>query len=119
MGTGAVLVTGVSSGIGKATADELVNAGFRVFGTVRRARDAAAVEAAGAIPIIVDVSQPTSVRRALETVTRVLGDLPLWAIVNNAGIPGVGPIEHLDLEEMRRTFEVNVFGVVTVTQVFL
>lgn len=113
------MVTGVSSGIGAATMWELLGAGYRVFGTVRRARDTAAVEAAGAIPVIMDVTMRSSVLRAQETVARLLGADPLAGLVNNAGVPGVGPIELLNLDELRQTFEVNVFGVVSVIQAFL
>jgi NAD(P)-dependent dehydrogenase (short-subunit alcohol dehydrogenase family) len=109
----------VSSGIGEATMHDLVAAGFTVFGTIRRGKDAARVESAGATPIIMDVTYRSSVTRAYETVTRMLGNRPLRGLVNNAGTPGLGPIELLDLEELRRTFEVNVFGAIGVTQVFL
>ena len=114
-----VVVTGVSSGIGAATMWELLGAGYRVFGTVRRARDTAAVQAAGGFPIIMDVTMRTSVLRAQETVARALDGKPLLGLVNNAGVPGVGPVEFVDLDELRRVFDVNVFGVVSVTQAFL
>jgi NAD(P)-dependent dehydrogenase (short-subunit alcohol dehydrogenase family) len=113
------VVTGVSSGIGAATMHELVAAGYLVFGTVRRARDTHAVLAAGATPIIMDVTFRSSIVRAQETVARALGEHPLVGLVNNAGVPGIGPLEHADLDELRRTFEVNVIGVVAVTQLFL
>jgi len=116
---GGVVVTGVSSGIGAATVHELVSAGFTVFGTIRRGKDAARVQAAGATPIIMDVTYQSSITRAYETITRMLGNRPLRGLVNNAGTPGIGPIELLDLEELRQTFAVNVFGVIGVTQVFL
>ncbi|MBI4501027.1 MAG: SDR family NAD(P)-dependent oxidoreductase, partial [Gemmatimonadetes bacterium] len=116
---GGVIITGVSTGIGAATARELLAAGFAVFGTVRRGKDAPAVQAAGAVPLIVDVTYRSSVVRAYDTVARALGDLPLVGLVNNAGMPGLGPVELIDLEEVRRTFEVNVIGVVSMTQVFL
>jgi NAD(P)-dependent dehydrogenase (short-subunit alcohol dehydrogenase family) len=115
----AVLVTGVSSGIGRAALRELVAAGYRVFGTVRRARDTAQVQEAGAVPIIMDVTLRSSIVRAQETVARALGDTPLSGVVNNAGIHGVGPVELVDIEEVKRVFEVNLFGTISVTQVFL
>jgi NAD(P)-dependent dehydrogenase (short-subunit alcohol dehydrogenase family) len=114
-----VVVTGVSSGIGAAIMWELLGAGYQVFGTVRRARDTGAVQAAGGFPIIMDVTLRTSVLRAQETVARALDGRPLAGLVNNAGVPGVGPVELIDLDELRQVFEVNVFGVVSVTQVFL
>ena len=118
-GNGAVVVTGASTGIGAATVRELAAAGYTVFGTVRRAKDTALVQAAGATPLTMDVTYRPGIVRAQESVARELGDRPLVGLVNNAGIPGVGPLELIDPEELRRTFEVNVFGVVTVTQVFL
>src|SRR5687767_8788036 len=86
-----VVVTGVSSGIGAATMRELLGAGYQVFGTIRRARETAAVQAAGGFPIIMDVTMRTSVLRARETVARALDGRPLAGLVNNAGVPGVGP----------------------------
>lgn len=119
MTQGGVLVTGASTGIGAATVGALAAAGYTVFGTVRRAKDTAAVQAAGGTPLIMDVTYPPGIVRAEESVARALGDRPLVGLVNNAGIPGVGPLELIELEELRRTFEVNVFGVVAVTQAFL
>jgi NAD(P)-dependent dehydrogenase (short-subunit alcohol dehydrogenase family) len=119
MSQGGVVVTGVSTGIGAAALSVLRAAGFTVFGTVRRGKDAAAVEAAGATPVIMDVTYRSSVTRGCDTIARALGERPLAGLVNNAGMPGLGPVELLDLEDLRRTFEVNVFGVASVTQVFL
>jgi NAD(P)-dependent dehydrogenase (short-subunit alcohol dehydrogenase family) len=116
---GAAFVTGVSTGIGAATVQALLARGYRVFGTVRRARDAAAVQAAGATPVICDVSYPPGITRARDTVERELRGQPLRALVNNAGIPAVGPIELVEMETVRRVLDVNVLGVVAVTQAFL
>ncbi len=118
-GPGAVVVTGASSGIGAATAHALLAEGYRVFGTVRRARDGADLEAAGAIPVTLDVTYLAGIGRAREAVERALGGLPLVALVNNAGIPGFGALEHLDLEVLRRVLDVNVTGTLAVTQAFL
>ncbi len=119
MTRGGVLITGVSTGIGAAVLRELVAGGFRVFGTVRRSKDMPAVEAAGATPIIMDVTQRTSIQRAQETVARALDAAPFVGLVNNAGVPGAGALEVLDVDEFRRVFEVNVFGVIATTQLFL
>ena len=113
------MVTGVSSGIGRAAMRELVAAGYRVFGTVRRARDTAPVQEAGGVPVIMDVTYRSSITRAQQTVARGLDDGPLVGLVNNSGIPGVGPVELLDIDEVRRVFEVNVVGAISVIQVFL
>ncbi|MBI4421612.1 MAG: SDR family oxidoreductase [Gemmatimonadetes bacterium] len=116
---GGAIVTGASSGIGAATVRELAAAGYTVFGTVRRAKDTAAVQSAGATPLIMDVTYRPGIVRAQEAVARALGERPLVGLVNNAGIPAVGPMELIDLDDLRRTFEVNVFGAVAVTQAFL
>lgn len=116
---GGVVVTGASSGIGAAIVREMAERGFRVFGTVRRARDAAGVEAAGGIPVTLDVAYVPGIERAKDAVERGLNGLPLRALVNNAGVPAVGALEHLDLDVLRKALEVNVVGAVAVTQAFL
>lgn len=117
-----VVVTGVSSGIGYATATELVSNGIHVFGTVRSEADAERVRAAignGFTPLLMDVTDTASVRRAAETVGEAVGDTGLLGLVNNAGIALAGPLMHLPEEELRRQFDVNVFGAVSVIQAFL
>jgi NAD(P)-dependent dehydrogenase (short-subunit alcohol dehydrogenase family) len=115
----AVLITGASSGIGAAIATHLARAGWRVFGTVRRESDAGALTAAGVTPVLMDVTDARSIAAAVTTVDRALGAAPLAALINNAGVPGAGPIELVPLEEWRRVFAVNVVGVIAVTQAFL
>jgi len=114
-----VLVTGASSGIGAAIARELSLRGFRVFGTVRRAEDEASLRAAGVTPVRMDVTDQASIARARVDVLRLLDGGPLVGLVNNAGIPAAGPLELVPLEELRRVLEVNLVGVVAVTQAFL
>ena len=112
-------MTGSSSGIGAAIAQELAGRGFRVFGTVRRPEDEAGLEVAGVTPVRLDVTDGDSVARARTVVEQALAGAPLVALVNNAGIPAAGPLELVDLEDFRRVLEVNVIGVVAVTQAFL
>jgi NAD(P)-dependent dehydrogenase (short-subunit alcohol dehydrogenase family) len=114
-----VLVTGASSGIGAAIARELATRGFRVFGTVRREGDRAGLEEAGAVPVLMDVTDRASIARARDEVTRALDGAPLAGLVNNAGVPAAGPLELLPLDQLRRVLEVNLVGVVAVTQAFL
>ena len=117
-----VVVTGVSSGIGYATAADLIEHGCHVFGSVRRQEDAARVEAelgAGLTPLLMDVTDADAVQKAAEMVAARIGDQGLFGLVNNAGIAIGGPLMHLPMDELRRQFEVNVFGVMTVTQAFL
>jgi NAD(P)-dependent dehydrogenase (short-subunit alcohol dehydrogenase family) len=121
-GTGggrSVLVTGATSGIGLVTSRQLVAAGFRVLGGAFPTEDTAALREAGGTPVTLDVTDDASVRRARDQASEALAGAPLWGLVNNAGIVGAGPIEYVDLTELRRVFEVNVFGLVAVTQAFL
>ena len=70
-------------------------------------------------PLLLDVTDGESIRRAAERVETAVGDEGLFGLVNNAGIVIGGPLMHLPVHELRRQFEVNVFGVVAVTQAFL
>jgi len=114
-----VVVTGASTGFGAAIARYLAGRGFRVFGTVRRAEDEAALERAGVTAVRMDVTDSASIARAREQVERALAGAPLAGLVNNAGIPAAGPLELFPLDELRRVLEVNLVGAVAVTQAFL
>jgi len=116
---GGVVVTGASSGIGAAVVAELAWRGYRVFGTVRRDADRASLEAVGAIPIVMDVTDGEAVARARGEVERSLAGASLVGLVNNAGIGTAGPLSLLPLDELRRVLEVNLVGVLAVTQAFL
>lgn len=116
-----VVVTGASTGIGRAIAASLVRAGVPVFASMRRTEDADALKAEfGALcfPLIFDVRDPGAIAAAAETVRQSLA-VPLGGLVNNAGIAVPGPLEHLTLEAFRDQIEVNVTGVLAVTQAFL
>lgn len=117
--SGGVFVTGASSGIGFAIAQDLARSGFRAFGSVRRDADAAALQQAGVQPVRMDVTDTTSIAAARSEIARALGADSLVGLVNNAGIPAPGPLEYLPLEQLRRVLEVNLVGVVAVTQAFL
>jgi NAD(P)-dependent dehydrogenase (short-subunit alcohol dehydrogenase family) len=117
-----VLITGASTGIGKAAALHLERLGFDVFATLRNERDAQALrsESAGRlVPLIMDVTDAASIDRAREQVSQALGDAGLAGLINNAGVGFVSPLEFAPLDELRRLFEVNLFGVLAVTQAFL
>ena len=118
----AFLVTGASTGIGRATALRLARAGHEVFAGVRRDADAQQLRAeglAGVRPIRLDVTDAVSIRAASEEVAAATKERGLAGLVNNAGITTGGPLEYLDLGELRRVFEVNTIGPVAVTQAFL
>src|SRR3954468_25076849 len=115
----AVLVTGASSGMGRACALRLAEAGFAVFGAVRKERDAEELGRSGVTPVILDVTDAGTIAQAVETVRRAVGNAGLAALINNAGIAVPGPIETVPLDALRRQFEVNVFGQIAVTQAFL
>jgi NAD(P)-dependent dehydrogenase (short-subunit alcohol dehydrogenase family) len=120
--SGAVVVTGASTGIGRATAHFLDKWGYRVFAGVRKQADAESLAEEGSerlTPITIDVTEERSISDAKETVEGALGNDELVGLVNNAGVGNGGPVETLDLQELRDVLEVNVVGQVAVTQAFL
>jgi NAD(P)-dependent dehydrogenase (short-subunit alcohol dehydrogenase family) len=119
--SGAVVITGTSTGIGRACALRLHAAGFDVFPTVRRTEDAEALrsEAPGVHPLIVDVTDQDGVAAAAREVEQVVGERGLAGLVNNAGTSNMGPLEFLPLDDFRRQMEVNLVAHVGVTQAFL
>lgn len=120
--TNSVLITGASSGIGRACALHMDTLGWRVFAGVRRKQDADALrlEASSRLTtVLLDVTKPAQIRHVLRLVERATGGAGLTGLVNNAGVPYGGPIEFLDLAEIRRAFEVNFFAVIALTQAFL
>lgn len=120
-----VLITGASSGIGRASALRLAREGFVVFAGVRKPQDAESLthEAGPArerlVPVELDVTDANAVRAVAAQVRARVGDRGLDGLVNNAGIGVSMPVEYLPLEVLRHQFEVNVFGQVAVTQAFL
>jgi NAD(P)-dependent dehydrogenase (short-subunit alcohol dehydrogenase family) len=118
-----VLVTGASSGIGQAIALRMSEAGWRVYAGVRKADDALRLnEMAGGgklTPLFLDVTNESSIASARAHIELNLGIDGLDGLVNNAGIPLGGPLEFLDIQQFRSQLEVNVLGVVAVTQAFL
>jgi NAD(P)-dependent dehydrogenase (short-subunit alcohol dehydrogenase family) len=115
------LVTGASSGIGRATAIEFARRGYRVFAAARR--EAALAELAAATPNIVavaiDITDSESVRRGWAKIQADTGGSGVDVLVNNAGFALTGPIETLTAERIERQFGTNVFGLVTLTRTVL
>ena len=111
----AVLVTGCSSGIGRASAERLAAAGWTVYASARRLE---AVEGlAGCRPLELDVTDDVSMRAAVEQIEREEG--AVGVLVNNAGYSQSGAVEGVSLDEARRQFETNVFGLARLTQLVL
>lgn len=120
--SGAVVVTGASSGIGRASALHLDSLGFRVLAGVRKDADAESLRDAGSSrlePLIVDVADESSVEAAAREVSERVGADGLAGLVNNAGIGLGGPVELLSLDDLRRQLEVNLIGQVGVTQALI
>jgi NAD(P)-dependent dehydrogenase (short-subunit alcohol dehydrogenase family) len=126
------LVTGTSSGIGKATSLRLAAEGVNVFAGVRRSTDGDALltEASriseGAsrkkgrvIPVILDVTSEVSIQNAVERVQEETGADGLWALVNNAGVAVGGPVEEVSSADWRRQFDINFFGWIEVIRAAL
>lgn len=111
---GVALVTGASSGIGRATAKALQNAGFRVFGT---SRHATAASSDGITMLACDVTDDTSVAKLVDDVLAQAGGIDL--LVNNAGMGLLGGAEESSMAQAQALFEVNVFGVFRVTKAVL
>jgi NAD(P)-dependent dehydrogenase (short-subunit alcohol dehydrogenase family) len=116
------LVTGASTGIGRATALHLDRAGWWVFAGVRREADAESLREAGSerlVPLILDVTDAEQIAAAAERIDEAVGDAGLDGLVNNAGIGVMGPLETIPLDDFRRQIEVNLTGQVAVTQAML
>lgn len=116
------LVTGASTGIGRATALHLDGEGWRVFAGVRREEDAASLREAGSErlePLMLDVTDAAQIDAAAERIGTAVGETGLDGLVNNAGIAVPGPLETLPIDDFRRQVEVNLTAHVAVTQAML
>jgi NAD(P)-dependent dehydrogenase (short-subunit alcohol dehydrogenase family) len=113
----AVLITGCSSGIGRATAEHLARAGWTVYATARREEAVADLRAAGCRTLSLDVTDEASMSAAVGTVEAEHG--AVGVLINNAGYSQSGAIEQVPLDDVRRQFETNVFGLVRMCQLVL
>jgi len=112
-----VLITGCSSGIGRATAISLHDAGLGVYATARREDAVADLADRGIRTLTLDVTDETSMARAVAAVEADAG--AVGVLINNAGYGLYGPVEQQPMAEVRRQFETNVFGLVRLTQLVL
>lgn len=118
---GSVVVTGVSTGIGKACADILIHAGFHIFGSVRTKADAERLQAQWAksfTPLIFDVTDEAAIASAAALVETNCLATNLVELVNNAGVALPGPLLYQPLDEFRRQIEINLIGQLCVIQSF-
>jgi NAD(P)-dependent dehydrogenase (short-subunit alcohol dehydrogenase family) len=113
----AVLITGCSSGIGRATALRLAGAGWTVYATARRPETLSELQAAGCRTLALDVTDEQSMQAVVAEIERTEG--AVGVLINNAGYSQSGAIETVPLEAVRRQFETNVFGLVRLTQLVL
>jgi NAD(P)-dependent dehydrogenase (short-subunit alcohol dehydrogenase family) len=113
----AILITGCSTGIGRATAEHLARAGHVVYATARRPEAIADLEAAGCRTLALDVTDEESMRAAVDHVVGEQG--AVGVLVNNAGYSQSGAIETVDMDDVRRQFETNVFGLMRMCQLVL
>jgi len=113
----AVLVTGCSSGIGRATAEHLVTRGWTVYATARRPETLEPLAAAGCRTMALDVTDEASMQAAIDAIEQAEG--AVGVLVNNAGYSQSGAVESVPMERVRAQFETNVFGLVRLTQLVL
>jgi NAD(P)-dependent dehydrogenase (short-subunit alcohol dehydrogenase family) len=114
---GPVLITCCSTGIGRATAERLAARGHTVYASARRLEAIAGLERAGCRLLALDVTDESSMSAAVDEVVRAEG--AVGALVNNAGYSQSGAVESVPMEDVRRQFETNVFGLVRMCQLVL
>jgi NAD(P)-dependent dehydrogenase (short-subunit alcohol dehydrogenase family) len=113
----AVLITGCSSGIGRATAEHLATRGYTVYATARKLDSIADLEAHGCRLLALDVTDEASMSAAVKAVEDAEG--AVGVLVNNAGYSQSGAVESVPMDAVRRQFETNVFGLVRMCQLVL
>jgi short-subunit dehydrogenase len=119
---GAIVITGASTGVGRAAALLLDKKGYRVFASVRQEKDAESLKrysSENLTPIFMDITKAEEIKSAADIVSKSIQDEGLVGLVNNAGLLVHGPLELISIDDLRWQFEVNVFGQIAVTQEFL
>jgi short-subunit dehydrogenase len=112
-----VLITGCSTGIGRATAERLAKAGMTVYATARREEAIEDLKQAGCRTLALDVNDEASMQAAVAAIEEAEGSV--GSLVNNAGYSQSGAVETIPMDELRRQFETNVFGLVRMCQLVL
>jgi NAD(P)-dependent dehydrogenase (short-subunit alcohol dehydrogenase family) len=112
-----VLITGCSTGIGRATAEQLARDGWNVYATARKTADIEDLKGSGAKTLALDVTDETSMESAVKEVEGDGG--AIGALVNNAGYSQSGAVETVPMDSVRRQFETNVFGLMRMCQLVL
>jgi NAD(P)-dependent dehydrogenase (short-subunit alcohol dehydrogenase family) len=113
----AVLITGCSSGIGHATAERLLDGGWTVYASARRPESISDLAAKGAKTLALDVTDEESMSAGVKQVTDAEG--AIGVLINNAGYSQSGAVESVGLDQVRRQFETNVFGLIRMCQLAL
>jgi NADP-dependent 3-hydroxy acid dehydrogenase YdfG len=113
----AVLITGCSSGIGHATAARLAERGWKVYATARRPETLAELAARGCETLALDVTDEGSMQAAVDAISQAQG--AVGVLINNAGYSQSGAVETVPMDQARRQFETNVFGLLRLTQLVL
>lgn len=111
------IITGASSGMGKSTAFELQQKGYKVYGMARRTEKMADLTAKGMEVLSLDLTNDESIVEAVNTVLEKEGRIDV--LVNNAGYGSYGSVEEVSIEEAKRQFEVNIFGLARITQLVI
>ena len=120
--SGTVVITGTSSGIGRGLCKSFVERGYKVFGTVRNKKDALKLEkdfGQNFNALILDVTTEKQVLLAKEKVKNYLGNKKLSALINNAGIATLGPIEYFPTSDFKKQLDTKILGTFLCTKIFL
>ena len=112
-----ILLTGASSGIGYQTTENLAKEGHVVYGAARRIEKMETLKQFGVKPIYLDVTDEESIKSAIDTIIRNEGRIDV--LINNVGYGSFGAVEDVEINEARRQFEVNLFGLARLVQLVL
>ena len=116
------VITGASSGIGRASVSKMTQSGWHVFATVRRAQDVELLHSdfgSTVTPLIMDMTDRPSINAAAEQVASLVGAAGLDGLVNVAGVGRMQPVEYMTQADLQEIFDINLFGQIAVTQAFL